>query len=107
MIFLIVLLTTHKTPMQHFSGLGELFLRSMCAHLALRLSSYPNSIVCEPQYGMEDAIEHWFSQVKTVKRDVKGSLTVASSISAAHLLHTRQRRKPREAALVVYLNGKI
>ena len=74
-----------------------LSLRSMCAHLLLRCGAWPKDVVFEPRYQMEDAIEHFFSSVKCIKKDIKGSLTIANSIGSAHLLHSRQRRRLQEA----------
>jgi hypothetical protein len=69
----------------------------MSAHLILRCSAWPSSIIFEPQYQMEDSIEHWFGLIKSVKKTVRGGMTLANSIGAAHLQHVRQNRQPKEA----------
>lgn len=71
-------------------------VRSMVSHLVLRMCSWPRDLVCEPAKTMEDAIEHFFSLMKTVKKQ-PGSITVGNAIAATHLLHLRQSRKPVQA----------
>ena len=73
----------------------------MCGHLLWRCGAWPQGLVFEPCYQMEDAIEHFFSSVKCIKKDIKGSLTIANSIGSAHLLHSRQRRRLREAGVAI------
>ena len=67
----------------------------MCAHLALRLASFPSGMVFEPMYSMEDAIESFFGQMKTIKKET-GTTTVATGIQAIQLLHNRQQRQPKK-----------
>ena len=69
----------------------------MLAHLILRMHSWPLEQTFEPCFQMEDCLEMMFGRIKTIKSDVKGSTTVGNAISAAHLIHTRQLRKPSEA----------
>ena len=68
----------------------------MLGHMMNRFTAFPLGEVFEPCYQMEDSIEHFFSLVKGIKREVKGTPTVANSISGATLLHERQRRAPAE-----------
>ena len=60
------------------------------------LRIWPNDLCFEPSKTMEDSIEHFLGMMKTVKKE-PGSITVANSIAATHLLHPRQSRKPSEA----------
>ena len=81
--------------------------RSMMSHLILRLGHWPLSEVFEPQCQMEDAIEMFFGQMKTVRRDVKGSCTIGNSIGACHMVHSKQRRRPAKAWSTLENYGKL
>lgn len=70
----------------------------MTASLLLRLSAYPPTAVFEPALCMEDCIEYFFGLLKTIKRNT-GSVTLASAIQSACLVHVRQQRNLRKANL--------
>ena len=55
----------------------------------------------EPQFGMEDCIEQWFGAIKTIRKDIKGSVTLPNAIAGAHLLHQRQKRSSPQAGRMV------
>lgn len=72
-------------------------VRSMLGHLLCRLQCWPLSETFEPQYCMEDAIEHHFSLVKSVHSRSRGGCTIANGIAATHLLHSKQKRRGSKA----------
>ena len=79
----------------------------MCAHAVLRLAHHPtgpSSPTFEPCYMMEDAIEHFFGRLKTIRKET-GTPTVGTALQAAQLLHARQKRKPGKAGNGMGWNG--
>lgn len=74
----------------------------MCAHLVLRSQCWPADTVWEPCTTMEDSIEYFFGQVKTVglNQGTAGSTTIANAIQNMQLIHTRQQRLPSKVRIL-------
>ena len=76
----------------------------MAAHLILRCMHWGQETVFQPSKTMEDSIEHFFGMMKTLKKQ-SGTITLANSIAATHLLHCRQSRKPPQACTLLCQDG--
>ena len=87
-------------------------LLKMLAHAILRLGHWCRKHAYEPCYTMEDAIEHFFSLLKTLRKGTVGNVTtgtttIANSIKAAHVIHLRNHDKPKEAGSTRMLHEPI